>query len=102
MFANHDCTTAGHLFRQLVDLFQFYISFPISDYDSEPIGDEDMMAAHYARVHQLQLLLYYKHKTVEELAMQNSGSVATRKSFLEQISQLKHDELKHLVSRELK
>ena len=72
----------GHLFRQLVDLFQFYITFPINDYDSEPIGDEEMMAAHYARVQQLQLLLFFKHKAVQELAMQNCGSVATRSSIL--------------------
>lgn len=78
------------------------MAFPINNYDSEPVGDEEMMAAHYARVHQLQLLLYYKHKDVQELAMQNCGSVATRKSFLEQISQLKHEELKHLVTKELK
>ena len=85
-----------------MDLFQFYITFPINDYDSEPVRDEEMMAAHYARVQQLQLLLFFKHKSVEELAAQNCGSVATRKSLLEQISQLSHEELKHLVTRELR
>lgn len=92
----------GRLFRQLVDLFQFYVTFPINDYDSEPISDQEMVAAHYAQVQQLQFLLYYKHKIVQELAMQNCGSVANRKSFLEQISQLKHEELKNLVCRELR
>ena len=39
-----------------MDLFQFYMAFPISNYDSEPVSDEEAMAAHYARVQQLQVM----------------------------------------------
>ena len=93
---------AGHLFRQLVDLFQFYMAFPISNFDSEPVSDEEAIAAHYARIQQLQLLLYYKHPTVRELALYNCGSVASRKLLLEHMQGLSHDELKKLVSKELR
>lgn len=93
---------AGHLFRQLVDLYQFYMAFPISNFDSEPVSDEETIAAHYARIQQLQLLLFYKHPSVRELALYNCGSVASRKLLLEHLQGLKHDELKKLVSKELR
>lgn len=93
---------AGQLFRQLVDLFQFYMLFPISNYDSEPISDEDMMAAHYARVQQLQLLLFYKHPALKDLALHNCGTVASRKALLEHVSALQEEELRKLVVRELR
>lgn len=92
----------GQLFRQLVDLFQFYMLFPISNYDSEPISDEDMMAAHYSRVQQLQLLLYYRHPALKELALHNCGTVASRKDLLEHVSALQMEELRKLVVRELR
>lgn len=41
---------AGHLFAQLVDLFQFYLSFPIHNHTGDPLSDEDITAAHYAKV----------------------------------------------------
>ena len=93
---------AGQLFRQLVDLFQFYMLFPISNYDSEPISDEDMMAAHYARVQQLQLLLFYKHPALKDLALHNCGTVASRKDLMEHVGSLDLQELKQLVIRELR
>ncbi len=93
---------AGQLFRQLVDLFQFYMLFPISNYDSEPINDEDMMAAHYARVQQLQLLLFYKHPALKDLALHNCGTVSTRKDMLEHVGELQLPELQQLVIRELR
>lgn len=93
---------AGQLFRQLVDLFQFYMLFPISNYDLEPISDEDMMAAHYVRVQQLQLLLFYKHPALQDLALHNCGTVATRKDLLEHVEAMQQEELKQLVTRELR
>ena len=76
--------------------------FPISNYDSEPVSDEDMMAAHYARVQQLQLLLFYKHPALKDLALHNCGTVASRRDLLEHVSALKLDELKKLVVTELR
>ena len=43
-------SAAGHLFAQLVDLFQFYLSFPIHNHTGDPLSDEDITAAHYAKV----------------------------------------------------
>lgn len=76
--------------------------FPISNYDSEPISDEDMMAAHYARVQRLQLLLFYKHPALKDLALHNCGTVASRKEMLEHIAALPVEELQQLVTKELR
>lgn len=35
--------SAGRLFRQLVDLFQFYQYFPIDDQSGDPITDSDQV-----------------------------------------------------------
>lgn len=44
---------AARLFIQLVDLFQFYMMFPIDDHTGDPVGDEDVTAAHYEKVQQV-------------------------------------------------
>ena len=76
--------------------------FPISNYDSEPISDEDMMAAQYARIQKLQLLLFYKHPALRDLALQNCGTVASRKYLLEHVEDVELQELKQLVIKELR
>lgn len=85
-----------------MDLFQFYMAFPINNFDSEPVSDEEAMAAHYARVQQLQLLLFYKHPAIKGLSLYNCGTIATRKMLLEHLQTLQHEELKRLVTRELR
>lgn len=50
------CTVAccaARLFVQLVDLFQFYMMFPIDDHTGDPVSDEDVTAAHYEKVQQV-------------------------------------------------
>lgn len=44
---------AARLFVQLVDLFQFYMMFPIDDHTGDPVSDEDVTAAHYEKVQQV-------------------------------------------------
>ena len=51
-----NCTAvycAARLFVQLVDLFQFYMMFPIDDRTGDPVSDEDVTAAHYEKVQQV-------------------------------------------------
>ena len=60
------------------------------------------MAAHYARVQQLQLLLFYKHPKLKELALNSCGVVATRNVLLEHVKELQLEELAKLVTRELR
>ena len=45
--------SVARLFVQLVDLFQFYIMFPIDDHTGDPVSDEDVTAAHYEKVQQV-------------------------------------------------
>lgn len=52
---NHVCC-AARLFVQLVDLFQFYMMFPIDDHTGDPVSDEDVTAAHYEKVQQVTLI----------------------------------------------
>lgn len=93
---------AGQLFRQLVDLFQFYMAFPISNFESEPISDEEAMAAQYARLQKLQLLLFYKHPALRDLALVNCGALATRKTLAEHLQDIPLPELQKLVAQELR
>ena len=45
----------GHLFRQLLDMFQFYCRFEINDRNGEALTDEEMMANHYNKITKLQV-----------------------------------------------
>ena len=40
----------AQLFRQLVDLFQFYMAFPINDHTGEMMTEEDVTSQHYEKV----------------------------------------------------
>ena len=51
---------AGQLFRQLVDLFAFYMAFPIDDHTGDELAEEAVARAHYERIQQLQLL-FFRH-----------------------------------------
>ena len=44
---------AARLFVQLVDLFQFYMMFPIDDHTGDPVSDEEVTTSHYERVQQV-------------------------------------------------
>ena len=44
---------AARLFVQLVDLFRFYMLFPIDDHTGDPVTDEEVTAAHYEKVQQV-------------------------------------------------
>ena len=45
--------SVARLYVQLVDLFQFYMMFPIDDHTGDPVSDEDVTAAHYEKVQQV-------------------------------------------------
>lgn len=59
---------------QLVDLLRFYLSFPIDDHTGEPLSEEDVTAAHYERVQQLQRLFFKHVPKLRELALANCGT----------------------------
>ena len=96
------CNLAGRLFRQLVDLFQFYMAFPIDNFSSSQLSDNDVISSHYERIQQLQLLLFYKHPALKELALNNCGTVASRAVLADNLAELQEDELRKLVTRELR
>jgi len=41
---------AASLYRQLVDLLQFYMTFPINDHTGEALSDEAVTQTHYEKV----------------------------------------------------
>lgn len=41
---------AGQLFRHLLDLLSFYLSFPIDDHTGDALGEEDVTDTHYQKV----------------------------------------------------
>ncbi|CAM9771883.1 unnamed protein product [Chrysoparadoxa australica] len=54
----------GRLFRQLVDMFTFYLGFEINDQTGTPLTDNEVSSAHLTRLHLLQRLAfkYYKQQ----------------------------------------
>lgn len=59
---------------QLVDLLRFYLSFPIHDHTGDPLSEEDVTAAHYEHVQQLQRLFFKHVPKLRELALANCGT----------------------------
>ena len=46
----------GHLFKQLLDMLQFYAGFEISDQLGEALSDREMTIQHYEQISSLQVL----------------------------------------------
>ena len=53
----------------LTDLLRFYLAFPIHDHTGDPLAQEDVTAAHYERVQQLQRLFFKHVPKLKELAL---------------------------------
>ena len=62
------------LLPQLVDLLRFYLSFPIHDHTGDPLSEDEVTAAHYERVQQLQRLFFKHVPKLRELALANCGT----------------------------
>ncbi|KAL4443940.1 hypothetical protein ABPG75_011677 [Micractinium tetrahymenae] len=92
----------GRLFVQLVDLLRFYLSFPIHDHTGDPLGEEEVTAAHYDRVQQLQRLFFKHVPKLRELALANCGTVEKREVLRKELAALAPEELKFLVTRQLR
>ncbi|EFJ49751.1 hypothetical protein VOLCADRAFT_104194 [Volvox carteri f. nagariensis] len=101
------------LFRQLVDLFAYYMAFPINDHTGDPLTDDDVTTAHYEKartrgrmeVCQFQRLCF-KHwahvESLHELALSNCGAVEQRDNLRRHLSAISTDQLRHLVCRQLR
>lgn len=57
-----------------MDLLRFYLSFPIHDHTGDPLSEEDVTAAHYEHVQQLQRLFFKHVPKLRELALANCGT----------------------------
>jgi intron-binding protein aquarius len=93
---------AGRLFTQLVDLLRFYTAFPIDAHTGDALTEEEVTAAHYERVQQLQRLLFKHVPKLRDLALANCGSVAKREVLAKELARLGPEELKLLVTRQLR
>ena len=93
---------AGRLFRQLVDLLHFYLAFPIDDHTGEPLSDAAVTARHYARLVQLQRLLFRHHPALRDLALANCGTLQRREVLMPALVALPEEELRLLAVRQLR
>lgn len=55
----------GKLFRQLLDMLQFYAGFEINDFTGEPLTDQEMTSLHYDRLKSLQVCHQSKQRSTE-------------------------------------
>ncbi|KAL6757285.1 hypothetical protein V8C86DRAFT_1695364 [Haematococcus lacustris] len=90
------------LYRQLADLLQFYSGFPINDHTGDPATDDDIAAAHYEKVCQLQRLAFKHWPSLRELALSNCGTVEKRDTLRRSLAGLSQEELHRLVVRQLR
>ncbi|GAX76342.1 hypothetical protein CEUSTIGMA_g3788.t1 [Chlamydomonas eustigma] len=90
------------LYRQLVDLFQFYMGFAIDNHTGDPQADDDITTQHYEKVCQLQRLAFKHWPQLKELALSNCGSVEKRDTLKRYLSALSEDELRFLTTRQLR
>lgn len=66
----------GHLFRQLLDRFQFYCRFEINDRAGEALTDAEMMTNHYDKITRLQV----GHKTKDVLQAESTKFLVFKQS----------------------
>ncbi|KAF5841175.1 hypothetical protein DUNSADRAFT_14005 [Dunaliella salina] len=88
--------------RQLVDLFQFYMTFPINDHTGEALTDEDVTQAHYEKVCQLQRLLFKHWPKLHDLALANCGTVEKREVLRRHLASMSHEDLMKLLVKQLR
>lgn len=93
---------AANLYRQLVDLLQFYMSFPIDNATGEELSEDDLTRAHYEKICALQRLAFKHIPKLRELALSNCAAVAKRESLKKFLNGLSPEELKKLVIRQLR
>lgn len=91
----------GDLFRQLVDLLEFYQTYEINDQTGTQFKPEDVELNHSSRVHAFQLHMFKAVQKLQPLAVANVGFVDKRSQLIKSIAALSSDELKHLVCRNL-
>lgn len=91
----------GALFRQLIDLLEFYQTYEINDQTGTQFSPEDVELNHSSRVHALQLRLFKSVPKLQSLALSNVGFVDKRNQLSKAISLLSAEELKDLVCRNL-
>lgn len=91
----------GKLFRQLLDMLQFYAGFEINDFTGEPLTDQEMTSLHYDRLKSLQEAVFKHFPDLRQFALANIGSIDTRDSLLKHFKPLSNRKL-HEVAAFLK
>lgn len=92
----------GHLFRQLVDLLQFYQHYEINDQTGTQLADDDVQLSHSSRLHALQYLVFKQVPKLRDFSLSNVGSIEKRPDLSKWLSSLEPKELKDLVCEKLK
>ncbi|CAM9971730.1 unnamed protein product, partial [Discosporangium mesarthrocarpum] len=88
---------ASRLFRQLLDMFSFYLGFEINDQTGRPLTDKDVMEGHHSRVHTLQKVVFKHFKEVMPDFPYVSSAFAGKRDFLKTtLSRLSVSSLKEL------
>lgn len=85
-----------------MDLFAFYMAFPIDDHTGDELSEEAVSRAQYEKVQQLQLLFFKHQPKLEELALANCGTVEKRDVLSSHLQNLDPAELKTLVCNQLR
>ena len=91
----------GTLFKQLVDLFSFYLGFEIDDHSGVALSDEDMESKHYDRLLGLQRLCFKHIEKLRNFSLLHCGAVEKREVLTQHLGTLTQLELKRLAVSQL-
>eukprot|EP00878_Enallax_costatus_P017916 GHUV01018838.1.p1 GENE.GHUV01018838.1~~GHUV01018838.1.p1 ORF type:complete len:1128 (+),score=501.36 GHUV01018838.1:269-3652(+) len=92
----------GHLFRQLLDLLNFYCDFPLNDHTGEQLKEEDVVGQHYDKVCQVQRLFFKHWPQLRDLALANCAAACDPAGLKRALQGLSQDELRDLVCKQLR
>lgn len=91
------------LFRQLVDLYAFYLEFNIDEHSGEPFSEDESLSKHYNKLTQLQRLIFrFWDSVLHDFALMPCAELQERATLTKLVETLSKHDLICLVISQLK
>jgi intron-binding protein aquarius len=92
---------SSDLFRNSVNLFEFYLRFEINSHTGASRGEHDIINQYYEKVHQFQRISFKYFTTLKPLSLFNCAVFSARDSLTKYIDKLNLSEIRQLVCEKL-
>lgn len=87
----------GNLFKQLLELLQFYAKFEINDESGDPLTDHDMMQLHYSSITSLQRAAFAKFPDLRKFALAAVARIDSRNALIQHFKPLSEEKLEKIA-----